>query len=279
MTSDGIPAVAVSVDRPADPCRALDWAAREAMVRDAPLLIVTVSTGVVGSRRDKAHLLLQQCAQRTERSHPGLRVTWEVMDAEARRTFERRGQDVQLLVVGARSTHRLNERLFGSTAVHTAAAAVCPVVVVPENPQASWPARGQGPIVLGLDEETDHARAAMAFAFEAAVREDAELRVVHAWQRSLTGADGATALMMAAEQDMRLHRTLAPWRAHYPEVDLQAEAVYGGTRRYLQEMSQQAGLVVVGRRGRPTGPLARLHSVGQSVLRRARCPVAVIPAA
>ncbi|WP_052434879.1 universal stress protein [Streptacidiphilus melanogenes] len=290
MTS-AVPAVAVGVDYPAGPSRALDWAAQEALARSAPLRLVTGWTGAAhddpdllreGFLKASARKLLEETARLTELSHPGLAVICEVVDADARYALERHRDGVQLLVVGARRAHRFPDRLLGSTSLHLAATAGGPVVVVPEDPYAGLSVRGDGPVVLGVDGR-DPGRDLVAFAFETAVREDAPLRVVHAWHQSPTGGpDGVFALAdegrTTAEQDMRLHETLAPWRARYPEVDLHADTVHSGAVRALVRLSRQARLVVVGRHGQPTGPLGRLGSVSQGAILSARCPVAVVPA-
>ncbi len=285
-----VPAVAVGVDYPAGPSRALDWAAQEALARSAPLRLVTGWTGAAhhdpdllrdGFLKASARKLLEEAAQLTELSHPGLAVTCEVVDADARQALERPWDGVQLLVVGATRAHRFPERVLGSASLHVAATAGCPVVVVPEDPYAGLSVRGDGPVVLGIDGR-EPARDLVAFAFESAVREDAPLGVVHAWHQSPTGgSDGAFRLpdegRVTAEQDMRLYRILASWKARYPEVDLHPETVHSGAIRALVRLSRQARLVVVGRHGHPTGPLGRLGSVSQGVILNARCPVAVIP--
>jgi nucleotide-binding universal stress UspA family protein len=290
MTGPGVPAVAVGVDYPAGPFRALDWAAEEALSRSAPLRLITGWTGAAhhdpgllgdGFLKASARKLLEEVTRITEESHPGLSVTCEVVDADAKEALERPWDDVQLLVVGTRRAHRFPKRLPGSTSLHAAATATCPVVVVPEDPYAGLSVRGDGQVVLGVDGR-DPARELVAFAFETAVREDAPLQAVHAWHQSPTGgADGAFALSDEgrdmAEQDIRLYQTLAPWRARYPEVALHPETVHAGAVRTLVRLSRQARLVVVGRHGQPTGPLGRLGSVSQGVVQNARCPVAVIP--
>ncbi|WP_042379845.1 universal stress protein [Streptacidiphilus melanogenes] len=289
MSSPPSSAVVAGVDYPAQHTPAVAWAAQEAVLRDAPLLLVT---GWIGAAHGDSHLLregfLQDGVRRGldalagELGHwnPGLKVTTTADDADAHEALQRRSADARLLVVGARGTGGFPGLLVGSTALRIAATADCPVVVVPGS-GSEPPDRGDGQVVVGVD-GPDRADACLAFSFETAQREPARLRVVHAWHHTLTGGSDhvgplADEARIPAEQDRVLNRLLDPWIERYPQVQLRPETVHSTPAKYLVALSQQARLVVVGRHGHPTGPLGRLGSVGQTVVQYAHCPVAVVP--
>lgn len=82
-----------------------------------------------------------------------------------------------MVVVGRHGMSGLPDLLGGALAVRLAAAAACPVVVVPE--EADVTANGTaGPIVVGVD-GTELSEAAIAFAFGQADRERVALWAVH----------------------------------------------------------------------------------------------------
>ncbi|MEY9877542.1 nucleotide-binding universal stress UspA family protein [Streptacidiphilus sp. MAP12-33] len=290
MSTPPSSAVVAGVDYPAQHTRAVAWAAQEAVLRDAPLLLVT---GWIGAAHGDAHLLsdgflqdgvrrgLDTLAEELERWNPGLKLATAAADADAHEALQRHSTGARLLVVGARGTGGFPGLLVGSTALRIAATADCPVVIVPGS-GSEQPERGDGQVVAGVD-GPDRADACLAFSFEAAQREHARLRVVHAWHHTLTGGGSdhvgplADEARVPAEQDRVLNRLLDQWIERYPQVRLRPETVHSTPAKYLVALSQQARLVVVGRHGSPTGPLGRLGSVGQTVVQYSRCPVAVVP--
>lgn len=62
----------------------------------------------------------------------------------------------------------------------------------------------------------------------------------------------------------------------YPDVAVRYLAVRGGAARALIDASFGAGLVVVGARGHGGFTGLLLGSVGQALLHRAGCPVAIV---
>ncbi|WP_042430659.1 universal stress protein [Streptacidiphilus anmyonensis] len=291
MSSRATFAVTVDIDHPARPSRALDWAAQEAVLRCAPLHLVTTWTcafdqdamGLPGDvLKNDARQLLGEVTLRVQARHPGLLLTSELVDTDPRKALEIQSSEAQLLVVGARQPQGSVGKPSGSATLYSASAVRCAVVVVPEGGSDHTPTRLDGPIILGIDGH-DPDESALTFAFEAAVREGAPLRVIHTWQPGAMhgpdrGRPPADEMHLRVEQEMRLYRLLAPWQARHPEVKLHPEALHADPAHYLARLSQRARLVVVGRRGHPAQALSRLSSLVPEVVQHARCPVAVVPA-
>jgi nucleotide-binding universal stress UspA family protein len=169
--------------------------------------------------------------------------------------------EADLLVVGRGRRRRIS--LLGSVAAHVASSANCPVAVVGDSDVPHMP--HTGPVVVGVDVD-DVAEEALAEAFaEAAVR-GRDLVAVYA-------RGPARSVLPGAELPLGL-------RGREDEVEAAARLTEAIGRRagavsLLLEAGSAASMVVVGTHDR--GPMARflLGSVGQSVLRRAACPVLV----
>ncbi|MEU2749796.1 universal stress protein [Streptomyces collinus] len=136
-------------------------------------------------------------------------------------------------------------------------------------------------VVLGLDLE-DPEDTVIGFAFEAARRRAADLRVVHGW--SLPAVYGYGAAMDAGLNDElaeqvrhRLGDVLRPWKDKYPGVEVREQAVVGGAGRHLVHASRDAALVVVGRKNRRSPVGGRIGPVTHAALQHASAPVAVVP--
>jgi nucleotide-binding universal stress UspA family protein len=136
--------------------------------------------------------------------------------------------------------------------------------------------------VLGLD-LVRPSDAVIEFAFDAAARSGATLRVVHGWNPPPVYGFAPAAVSpdlgaeMAANESDVLARALRPWRERFPAVSVTAQAVTGSAAGHLLESAADASLLVLGHRtrGPATGP--RLGSVTRAVLRRCMVPVAVVP--
>jgi nucleotide-binding universal stress UspA family protein len=144
----------------------------------------------------------------------------------------------------------------GSVAIDVLCGAPCPVLIVGDR-AVHQP--HDGPVVAGVDVE--HADAVLEAAFGEADLRRSELVVVHAG-----GGDAGTWLREVVE----------PYERKYPHVRVTEEPRAGRPAHVLLSTSADAGLIVVGTRGR--GPVTGLifGSVGQRLLRHAHCPVLVV---
>ncbi|WP_343234029.1 universal stress protein [Streptomyces sp. CdTB01] len=131
----------------------------------------------------------------------------------------------------------------------------------------------EGDVVLGLELHDQADDSLLAFAFEAASRRGAALRIVHGWRLP------AYPDVLSAGTDERevLDALLRPWREKYPTVEVTGEAVVGGAGPHLVDASRNAALVVVGHRGSHASAVGSVGPVTQEVVRHAVAPVAVVP--
>jgi len=180
-----------------------------------------------------------------------------------------------LLVLGARGRGAMASTLFGSVSATVAGRAVCPVVVVRRGLES--PSAYSGPVVVGVV-GGGPTYAVLNFAFDYAARHGVALRAVRC--REPTPDYGVRFVARRASEHNRavhdLVEVLGPWREEYPGVPVEFRVRRAPAVRGLVEESADAGLLVVGARGRHPMIDRMLGSVSQSVLRRAVCPVAVL---
>jgi len=278
--------VVVGVDDAASTGAAVDWAADEAALRGVRLHLVHAwqweSPEGPGSLdaalvRESGERTLGALVERVKGRHADLHVSSASAEVAPREALTGLSADAQLLVVGSRGLGGFPGLLTGSTSLHVAAHAACPVVVVPGG---GWGTTGG--VCAGL-----HSREAgdevLSFAFEAAQRRQLPLRVVQTWSYPLLRMSGSAAppvyeaSHVEAEEIRLVDSVLAGWREKYPAVPVEADIVRSGAAKRLVSVSETQQLVVVGRHGNPDGPVRRLGSVSQAVVQHAKCPVAVIP--
>jgi nucleotide-binding universal stress UspA family protein len=290
------PLVLAGVDGSECAAAAADWAAREAALRGVPLRLLHASPKLPGTTvprpaLDRLHLLGVQLMQRTVEDladrHPDLEVEGGQSDENPVDALLGAAHDAGLVVVGTRGTGGFADLAVGSVALRMAAAAPCPVVLVPTLPGAyaggaSAP-RGTGQVVLGLDAHRPAGEAA-DFAFSAAETRAARLRVVRAW--GLPAESVSSRTLVVTEEDratwedqevLELSDALRPWQEKYPRVSATTDLMLLHPAEALLNASRNANLLVVGRRTGPTAAEGRLGPVAHAVLHHARCPVAVVP--
>lgn len=299
--------ITVGLDGSPESLAAADWAAREAVERDASLRLLhggeqmrylyaplagVPAPGALDAQREWAAYLLGETESRFAQRHPGLRITTQQTEEQAVPALLAAAENSELLVLGSRGLGGLAGFLVGSVSLAVVARSSRPVVLIragesaanedlPEAAEAVSTATAYRDVVLGLDLQ-DPEDAVTGFAFEAAQRRAADLRVVHGW--SLPAAYGYGAAMDAGLDDElaeqvrhRLTDVLRPWKDKYPGVEVREQAVVGGAGRHLVHASRDAALVVVGRKNRRSPVGGHIGPVTHAALQHACAPVAVIP--
>lgn len=282
--------VVVGVDGSDSALQAVRWGAAEAARRQVPLRLVIgfgwppeVPEGhphhgsayrelLLG--RSREHLAAAAAVAGAEQ--PGVDVEQQLIVGSPVTVLGAEARHAQLVVIGDRGMSRVEGLLVGSVAVALAAHAPCPVVVV------RWAQPGPTdtlPVVLGVDGSTT-SDAAIAFAFEAAAARKVSMVAVHTWSGMVFDPTVASmgidwTAVEDAERDL-LARQLAGWSEKYPETFVEQLVTRDRPAHALLEQAARAQLVVVGCRGR--GELAGLvlGSVGNALVHRSPCPVAIV---
>ncbi|MDQ2812463.1 MAG: universal stress protein [Actinomycetota bacterium] len=283
--------VVVATDGSEESLRAVDWAAREAVLREAPLRIVSAAgllprmmerpaspgletvTDVMSQDRDRA---LAAAAARAATVSPDLLVDTDRLTGAPAQAVAESGSGAMMLVVGSRGSGAFTALVLGSVSRYAATHAPCPVVVVRDETTAT-----HRQVAVGIgDPETS--AAALSFAFEAATLRNASLLAVHAWNtprseraRALEALATPGARAIQEQLISTLTALLDDWRGKYPNVPVSQDVVYGHPGRALAGLSARADLVVIGRHPGSHGPGAVTHAV----LSHAHGPVVSVPSA
>jgi len=274
--------VVAGTDGSEESLRAVEWAAREALLRGAALRIVSAAESLAGmhQRRDGTgvntvtDVLIEQrnralatAAQRAAAVAPGLIIDTDELHGGIAEAVADSGSGAGLLVVGSRGIGAFAAMILGSVSRFAATHATCPVAVVRSD---SAQARGQ--IGVGIrDAET--CTDALAFAFEEASLRKAGLTVVYARHGQVPPGNGA-----ADGAEEALTSLLASWRDKYPSVQVTQDLADGHPGHVLSELSAHTDLVVIGRR--PAGAGGRgPGKVRNALLHHAQGVVVTVPSA
>ena len=258
--------VVVGVDGTSAGLDAVETAARQAERRGAELRLThaltwpsrRVPAGVAPWDPDGAgaggrvNQVLSDAEERARGIAPHLAISREVLFGEPETVLGSEARAACLAVVGGHRVNGTRGRLRGSVAGRRTAHADCPVLGVGGGQART------GPVVLAADEHT--AADAAEFAFAEAAERGADLVVLR------TRRGGGTPVGV-----------LSGLRERYPHVAVRTAVVRGRHHRALVEACSDAQLVVVAVRRRSGRAALVPGSEGRSLLRDARCPVALVP--
>ncbi len=268
--------VVAGVDTSAGSSRAIGYAADEARQREATLVLVHAYTWPWIDLplteedlkdpvpRDKGTHLLARTVDDVRARYPDLTVSTELVEGSPAGVLVERSRTAGLLVLGHRGEGGFAGLLAGSVAVHAAAHAYCPVVVV-----RGTPVDRDAPIVVGVDGSA-HNGATVRFAMRTAARRKAPVLAVavgptHPDERHVAATEKA------------LSAFLADMAGGYPDVAVDTQLCFDHSpAAALIRVSQGAGLVVVGSRGHGGLRGILLGSVGRALIEHAPCPVTIV---
>ena len=205
----------------------------------------------------------------------GVRVTTALVEGHRAQAIVDEAEGALAIVLGHADRprgHIFTDRTFTGVASR----ASCPVVAVP----TTWPGDSPGRVVVGLA-DVEHSSEPLEEAFKRAAALDCELTIVHAWKIDNAYEDiifdraEKDEIRRAAEQ--KIETTIASLRSTYPSVAVDIVVRHSRTPAAVLSQSQDASLLVLGRRARHGLPDLQLGSTTRAIVRHASCPVEVVP--
>jgi nucleotide-binding universal stress UspA family protein len=270
--------IVVGVDGSQPGERALVWAADEAALHGAQLLIVhcgdvlTREARARGDVPDYSHAVLREAVATALDASDACNVSTLLRDDQPAGVLLELSKHARMLVVGTHGAGRIAGALLGSVAHRVAAHAGCPVVVVPEEWRA--PAAGEAPpVVVGVS-GSPPARDALEFAFTEAERAGVPLVAVRSCAES-DQTDGEEGAIRRRHQALLTELVEAAWTNH-TGVEVVTELSSASVYDALHDAAARASLLVLGCRHAEENRFARLGPASSRLLHSSPCPVAIV---
>ncbi|WP_332642233.1 universal stress protein [Aeromicrobium sp.] len=257
----------------------LRFAARQARLVGAHLQIVNAAgpavetaavypeLGILKSLRDVGQHVLDDARKFLNDELDISDAEFTLADGIPTEVLKRVADGARMLVLGADDVPWYDRLIRTKVSGHVAMHARCPVVIVPE---VAYPKSMEGDVVVTIDGDTS-ADGPLRFAFEQADARNGVLHVLHAVPPGTLPSD-------VADLRANMSEVLAGWRDAFPDVAVMDVFAVGDPKDVVARATSGAELVVVGRPHGRTMPFAISRPLASDVLRKANCPVAVVPA-
>jgi len=284
----------VGVDGSVSSKLAVEWAAREAAMRNVALIVVHVAYPAIGAwsgwgipaaplpeefgrlQEEEARRVVDNAIDVVDAAIEGndrVEVDSEILWSSAVPTLVDLTKEAQMVVVGCRGRGALARGLLGSVSTALVHHAHCPVAVI--HDEAPHPRGLAGaPVLVGID-GSPASELATAIAFDEASWRGVDLVALHTWSDADWRHSGFEWSEIKAAARETLAERLAGWRERYPDVIVHPIVMFDHPARHLLEKSKSAQLVVVGSHGRGGFAGMLLGSVSTAVVNAAQVPVIV----
>lgn len=223
--------------------------------------------------------LLDETLRTARERWPDLAITGSLPFSRPEEALIEASRTARLIVVGAARPSALKRFGLGRSSLAAAMHSKCPVVIVPQGARVD----SEGPVVVGID-GSNHSVAAAERAFWIAELRQTPLVAITTWNvevvDGLVVTTPGTPAWQAVEAKYRAvaDRVVDPLRANHPDVECTVEIVHGGAAKVLSDRSAEAGLLVMGTRGRGGFAGMLLGSQSHKVLETAASPVMLVRA-
>jgi len=285
-------AVVIGMDRSDLGRAAVEYAAEMASRRNAPLRLVhalapanwAVRPGVGWDSDIKtmmsrsAQHMIDDTVEVLGVVYPALEVSYLLEWGDPVDMLLDQSRAAHTVVLGSRGAGGFADLVVGSTTLHVAAHASCPVIAVPDPSDEGVSCHG---VIVGVD-GSEVSQAAIGYAFEAAAEMGQKLTAIWAWMdptgtgvgRMMPGTFDSNEVVKG--EQAALSESMSGWADKYAGVEVDQKVVLGHPVPALVAGSTEARLLVVGCRGRGALRSLVLGSVSHGVLHHAAGPVAVV---
>ncbi|MEO9221267.1 MAG: universal stress protein, partial [Mycobacteriaceae bacterium] len=251
--------IVTGVDGSASSQDAVRWAAAEAVLRRAPLLLVSMYATPASyggyaavppsyfveleSEGKRVLAAAETLAAEVVGGSAAVPISTELVEEAPIFHLLEQSRTAAMIVLGSRGLGEFTGGILGSVSTAVGTHASCPVAVI-----RGLPAQGElsldGPVLVGVD-GSPHSEPAIGVAFEEASLRGAELVAVHAWSdfnlatAFARRADDMKAEWSSVEAGERavLSESLAGWSEQYPDVSVRPVVVRDRPVRHLVQQS------------------------------------------
>ena len=268
----------------------VDWAARDAAMRNVPLTIVhavrpigitlpqaPVPTAFSRWQVENAQKIVDHAVDIAQRSTPDggpTQLDSAVLFSPIVPALVDLSKEFEMVVVGSRGRGALARTVLGSVCSSLLRHAHCPVAVIhDQDPLMPHPA--EAPVLVGVD-GSPASELATAIAFNEASWRGVDLVALHSWSDvEVSDFPAIDWVAMKPEAEETLAERLAGWQERYPDVTVHRLVECDQPTYHLVKQSESAQLVVVGSHGRGGFAGMLLGSVSSAVAHSSRVPVIV----
>jgi nucleotide-binding universal stress UspA family protein len=284
--TDPTPAVICCISLDGSPS-AIEYAAREALLAEAPLHIIHVLrmpavdayAGVYGGVIEEADSTITEAVARARTLTGGrVRITAERVDDGALIShLVHRANHGRIVVLQHRRLSRTRRMVTGSTVNAVAAKTTVPVVSVPDG----WTRTERSPVVsVGL-QDGQEAAALLRAGFEEARLRHARLSAIHTWWLHTDWEPSSLDQEYRSDRDASTRRELGPIldsiHMEFPEVKASLEVWNAPPADALLDAARESELLIVGRRHHLLPLGGHLGPVTRAILAHGDCPVYLTP--
>jgi nucleotide-binding universal stress UspA family protein len=284
--NDPTPAVIACISLDGSPS-AIEYAAREALLAEAPLHIIHVLrmpaveayAGVYGGMLEEADSTITEAVARARTlTDARVRITAERVDDGALIShLVHRASHGRVVVLQHRRLSRARRMVTGSTVNAVAAKTTVPVVSVPEG----WTRTAQSSVVtVGLQDGLE-AAALLRAGFEEARLRHARLAAIHTWWLDTDWEPSSLDQEYKSDRDASTRRELGPIfdgiHMQFPEVEASLEVGNAPPADALLDAARESELLVLGRRHHLLPLGGHLGPVTRALLVHSDCPVYLTP--
>jgi nucleotide-binding universal stress UspA family protein len=284
--NDQAPAVIACVSLDGAPS-AIEYAAREALLADAPLHLIHVLrmpavdayAGVYGGVLEEADTAISEAVERARNlTDDRIRITAERVDDGALIShLVHRANHGRLVVLQHRRLSRARRMVTGSTVNAVAAKTTVPVVSVPEG----WTRIQQEPLVTVGIQDGLEAPGLLRCGFQEAKMRRARLAAIHTWWLDTDWEPSSLDQEYRADRDASTRRELGPIlegiQLQFPGVKASLEVWNAPPADALMDAGRESELLILGRRHHLLPFGGHLGPVARAILAHGDCPVFLTP--
>lgn len=276
------PQIVVGIDGSRTAELAMAWAASEAGLRNASLLIA--HAGDVDSMAGSAapteygRALMADAQATVYDSDANCEVSTLLSAEEPTQLLTRLSEQAELVVVGSHGLGRASGAILGSVAYRVAGHAHCPVAIVPTG----WatPKAAQRSVVVGVS-ALPAGLSVLNYAFTEAGRRGVAVTAVRSWHRADWNPQLPEVLYDAGDrfedrQAERAELILRPVRDAHPDVEVVTVVTGKPIEDALLSAAQNAELLILGTRAADGRRLSRLGRTSSRLAHQSPCPVIVV---